>query len=33
MAYMNGGVIAVLIGALVVDCTIIAIAFKSFLKK
>ena len=33
MAIISGGALAVLIGACVVDCTIIAVAFASFLKK
>jgi hypothetical protein len=33
MAVISGGALAVLIGALVVDCTLVAVAFVSFLKK
>jgi hypothetical protein len=33
MAIISGGALAVLIGALVVDCGLVAVAFISFLKK
>ena len=33
MAVISGGALAVLIGALVVDCPLVAVAFVSFLKK
>jgi hypothetical protein len=33
MAIISGGALAVLIGATVVDCALVAVAFISFLKK
>ncbi len=33
MAIISGGALAVLIGATIIDCAIIAVAFVSFLKK
>jgi hypothetical protein len=33
MAVISGGALAVLIGAIVIDCGLVAVAFRSFLKK
>ena len=33
MAVISGGELAVLIGALIIDCGLVAVAFASFLKK
>ena len=33
MAVISGGALAVLIGAIVIDCSLVAVAFISFLKK
>lgn len=33
MAIISGGALAVLIGAAIVDCALVAVAFVSFLKK
>ena len=33
MAILSGGSLAVLIGAMIVDCGLVAVAFVSFLKK
>ena len=33
MAIISGGVLAVLIGAIIIDCGLVAVAFVSFLKK
>lgn len=33
MAIISGGALAVLIGAIVIDCGLVAVAFRSFLKK
>lgn len=33
MAIISGGALAVLIGATILDCALIAVAFVSFLKK
>ena len=33
MAVISGGALAVLIGAIIIDCGIVAVAFADFLKK
>ena len=33
MAVISGGALAVLIGAIIIDCGLVALAFISFLKK
>lgn len=33
MAIISGGALAVLIGTIIIDCSLVAVAFRDFLKK